>query len=124
MGKFVIKKTASGFVFHLQASNGETIGTSEVYTTESACRAGAASVQNNAAAAALEDQTAENPVQQKNPKFEVYPDKAGEFRFRLKARNGEIILSSEGYRSKASCLNGVESVRKNAPGAAIVLEDA
>ncbi len=47
-------------------------------------------------------------------KFEVYQDKAGESRFRLKAGNGEIILSSEGYSSKSACLNGVESVKKNA----------
>lgn len=46
-------------------------------------------------------------------KFECYKDKAGEFRFRLKAGNGETILSSEGYKSKASCTNGIESVRKN-----------
>ncbi len=46
-------------------------------------------------------------------KFEVYKDKAGEFRFRLKAANGQNILSSEGYSAKASCLNGVESVKKN-----------
>ena len=46
-------------------------------------------------------------------KFECYKDKAGEFRFRLKAGNGEIILSSEGYSSKASCDNGIESVKKN-----------
>lgn len=48
-------------------------------------------------------------------KFECYKDKAGEFRFRLKAGNGETILSSEGYSSKSSCTNGIESVRKNAP---------
>jgi len=47
-------------------------------------------------------------------KFEVYQDKAGEFRFRLKAGNGENILASEGYSSKSACLNGVESVKKNA----------
>lgn len=47
--------------------------------------------------------------------FEIYKDKAGEFRFRLKASNGQTILASEGYKSKASCLNGVESVKKNAP---------
>lgn len=47
-------------------------------------------------------------------KFEVYADKAGEFRFRLKAGNGEIILVSEGYKQMASALNGIESVRKNA----------
>jgi uncharacterized protein YegP (UPF0339 family) len=48
-------------------------------------------------------------------KFELYKDKAGEFRFRLKAGNGEIILVSEGYKAKASATNGIESVRKNAP---------
>ncbi|WP_217350562.1 YegP family protein [Azonexus fungiphilus] len=48
-------------------------------------------------------------------KFEVYTDKAGEFRFRLKASNGQAILASEGYKTKASCLNGVESIQKNAP---------
>lgn len=47
-------------------------------------------------------------------KFELYTDKAGEFRFRLKAGNGQIILSSEGYTSKASALNGIKSVKANA----------
>ncbi|MEM7320389.1 MAG: YegP family protein, partial [Pseudomonadota bacterium] len=46
-------------------------------------------------------------------KFELYLDKAGEYRFRLKAGNGEIILASEGYKQKASAMNGIESVRKN-----------
>jgi uncharacterized protein YegP (UPF0339 family) len=46
-------------------------------------------------------------------KFEFYKDKAGEFRFRLKAGNGEPILASEGYASRAACTNGIESVRKN-----------
>lgn len=49
----------------------------------------------------------------KNPKFEVYKDKRGEFRFRLNAKNGQAILASEGYSSKAGCLNGIESVKKN-----------
>ena len=53
------------------------------------------------------------------PKFELYQDKAGEYRFRLTARNGEIIAVSEGYKAKASCENGIASVRKNAEGAAI-----
>lgn len=46
-------------------------------------------------------------------KFEIYKDKRGEFRFRLKASNGQVILASEGYKAKASCRNGIESVRKN-----------
>lgn len=48
-------------------------------------------------------------------KFEVYKDKRGEFRFRLKASNGQIILASEGYKQKTSAMNGVSSVKKNAP---------
>ncbi|XDD56278.1 YegP family protein (plasmid) [Leptospira sp. WS4.C2] len=47
-------------------------------------------------------------------KFEIYKDKAGEFRFRLKAANGEIIASSEGYSSKQACENGINSVKSNA----------
>ena len=50
-------------------------------------------------------------------KFELYKDRSGEFRFRLKAANGEIIASSEGYSSKAGAQNGIESVKKNAPDA-------
>lgn len=47
-------------------------------------------------------------------KFEIYNDKAGEFRFRLKSSDGKNILSSEGYKNKAGCTNGIESVKKNA----------
>jgi uncharacterized protein YegP (UPF0339 family) len=46
-------------------------------------------------------------------KFEVYKDKKGGFRFRLKAANGQNILASESYKTKRSCLNGIESVRRN-----------
>ena len=60
---------------------------------------------------------------QKHPKFEVYKDSAGEFRFRLKAKNGQNIAVSEGYTALHSCLNGIESVRKNAQGAAVEMEE-
>jgi uncharacterized protein YegP (UPF0339 family) len=54
-------------------------------------------------------------------KFELYKDKGGEFRFRLKAGNGEVIaLASEGYTSKSGAMNGIESIRKNAPDAPVV----
>ena len=52
----------------------------------------------------------------------MYKDKAGEFRFCLKARNGEIIAVSEGYKAKTSCINGMESVTKHAPNAEITDE--
>lgn len=119
MGKFVVKATKTGFVFNLKAGNGEVIATSEVYTTEAACMKGVESVRKNAAEAKFEDQTVAEVAAVTNPKFEMYTDKAGEFRFRLKARNGEIIAASEGYKAKASCLNGIDSVRRNAPDAAV-----
>ena len=121
MGKFTIKETKTGFTFNLKASNGEIIAAgSEVYTKLTNCKNGIASVQKNAPIASVEDQTVEGFEVQKHPKFEVYTDKAGEFRFRLKASNGEIIAVSEGYTRKPSCLNGIESVRKNAPDAEII----
>lgn len=120
MGKFVIKAVASGIKFDLRAGNGEVIATSEVYTSKSACENGIESVRKNAPVAAIEDQTIEGFATEKNPKFEVYKDNKGEYRFRLKATNGQIIATGEGYAAKASCLNGVESVRRNAPEAPVV----
>ena len=120
MGKFVITKTKGGeFTFNLKAGNGEGILTaSESYTSMSGCQGGIASVQKNARAH-VEDQTVEGFEKLTHPKFEVYKDKAGEFRFRLKAKNGENIGKSEGYKRKDSCLNGIASVGKNAPDANI-----
>ncbi len=120
MGKFVIRATATGVKFDLKAGNGEVIATSEVYNSEDACRNGIASVQKNAPVANVEDQTVEGYEAQKHPKFEVYADKAGEFRFRLKATNGQVIATSEGYSAKSGCMNGIESVKKNAPDADVV----
>ncbi len=114
MGKFVIRSVNSGLKFDLHAANGQSILTSEVYTTEHACRKGIESVRKNAPLAKLEDQTEPNFRTLTNPKFEMYQDKAGTYRFRLKARNGEIIAVSEIYSAKAGCLNGIESVRRNA----------
>ena len=120
MSKFSAKLTWAGFSFDLVADNNEVIGTSEVYTTKAACLKGIESVRKNAVDAKLEDQTVENFEKVTNPKFEVYTDKAGEFRFRLKARNGEIIATGEGYKAKPSCLNGIDSIRRNAPEAEVV----
>ena len=121
MGKFVMKNVKTGVKFDLKATNGEVIVSSEVYTTERACKKGIESVRK-CCVGGVEDQTVENFEVLKHPKFEVYTDKAGEFRFRLKARNGQIIGVGEGYKKKASCLNGIESVKKNAPEAELVVE--
>ena len=122
MGEFVIRKVATGVKFDLLAGNGEIIATSEVYASAASCKKGIASVAKNAPIAAVENQTVEGFATEKHPKFEVYADKSGEFRFRLKATNGQIIAVSEGYKAMASCLNGIESVKKNAVDAPIVEE--
>lgn len=122
MGKFVIKEVKSGIKFNLKAGNGEIIATSEVYNSMDACKKGVASVQKNAPVAAVENQTVEGYTVEKHPKFEVYKDKAGEFRFRLKATNGQIIATGEGYKALAGCMNGIESIKKNAVDAAVVVE--
>lgn len=119
MGKFMVKHVATGIKFDLKAVNGEVIATSEVYNSKRACLNGIKSVMRNAVKAPVEDQTLEGYAKEKHPKFEVYRDKAGEFRFRLKATNAKIIVVSEGYTTKANCLNGIESVKSNAPAAPI-----
>lgn len=122
MGKFVIKKVATGVKFDLKSSNGQVIATSEVYSSTSACQNGIESVKKNAPIAEVEDQTKEGYETVKNPKFNLYLDKAGEYRFNLTATNGQIIATSEGYSSHANCVNGIESVKKNAPEAEVVEE--
>lgn len=118
-GKFVIKMTASGeFKFNLQSANGQIIATSESYSSKANCENGIESVRRNCGVH-IEDQTAAVFETLTNPKYEVYKDKAGEFRFRLKARNGEIIASGEGYSAKAGCLNGINSIKENAPNAPV-----
>ena len=123
MGKFVITTTKNGeFTFNLKATNGQVILTaSESYSSEDGVKGGIESVQKNALAH-VEDQTVENFETLTHPKYEVYQDKAGEYLFRLKAKNGQNIGKSEGYKTKASCLNGIESVGKNAPEAEIIAE--
>jgi uncharacterized protein YegP (UPF0339 family) len=127
-GKFVVKTTPKGgFRFNLVASNGQVIATSQTYKSKASCINGLESVRKNSEIAKIEDHTVDPIDKKTNPKFEMYKDKAGEFRFRLKARNGEIIAVSEGYKAKVSCINGMESVKNHAPEAEIVdtsLEEA
>ena len=120
MGKFQVKAAGKGVMFNLLATNGQVIATSEVYNRKSSLMNGIASVQANAPEAGVEDQTAEKPAKLANPKFELYADKAGKFRFRLKAKNGQIIAVGEEYETKKAALAGVASVKKNAPGAKVV----
>ena len=109
-------------MFNLKAGNGEVIATSQVYASMKSCKNGIASVMENSQVAPIEDQTEMGFKKEKNPKFEVYTDKKGETRYRLKAKNGQIIASGEGYTNKDACIKGIASVRKNAKDATIVKE--
>lgn len=112
-GKFEIYVDKKGeFRFRLKAANGEPIGTSEGYSSKSACANGIDAVRRHSAKAEIVDEGAG-----KCPKFEIYTDKKGEFRFRLVASNGEPILASESYKAKASAINGCEAVKKSAADA-------
>ncbi|TNE54581.1 MAG: DUF1508 domain-containing protein [Bacteroidetes bacterium] len=100
MGKFVIKKRTNGELqFDLKAGNGQVILTSEGYKAKASCENGINSVIKNS---------------QDDSKFDRLTSKNGKFYFNLKATNGQIIGTSEMYESKASCENGIESVKKNA----------
>ena len=129
MGRFVIKKTPTGaFNFSLYAANHEKIAVaSQVYTTKGACKKGMESIAKHAARCIeenrVEDQTLKTVETKTCPKFEVYIDKAGLYRYRLIASNGEsIAMSEEGYKSKSGVMNGIKSVSVNAVDAEIVDE--
>lgn len=105
MGKFVITKRANGeFQFNLKAGNGQTILTSEGYSTKAACTNGIESVKTNS---------------QDDSKFDKKESSNGKPYFNLKASNGQIIGASEMYESTSARDNGIESVKSNAPDAAV-----
>lgn len=126
-GQFVYYKTAKGyFNYRLKSFNKITIAVSggSGYSSLSSLKAGVESVRKNASVH-VEDLTLKNKeAPLKYPKFEIYIDKAGEYRFRLYASNGELLcISEDGYASKDSCKKGVQSVAKWAPTADVVAEE-
>ena len=114
MERFVIRKVPTGVKFDVKAANGETVATSEVYNGEAACRKGIESVRKCAQLAQIEDEIRGTTAS--NPKFRLYRDKTGNYRFCLTARNGKVIAASEGYATHSAALAGIESVRKNTAG--------
>lgn len=105
-GKFEVYKDKAGkFRYRLKAGNGQIILTGEAYNSKTACLEGIESVKKNS---------------QKETAFEVFEDKKGGYRFRLKASNGEIIGQGESYNAKSGCSKGIESVRKNSADSKIV----
>lgn len=119
-GCFEIKKTKDDrYVFNLYASNHVIVATSQVYSSSAAALNGIKSVMTNASKAGVEDQTLKDYVTLPYPKWEIYEDVGGKYRFRLSASNGSCICHSQGYTKKANCKGGIESIKKFAPGAKI-----
>ncbi len=127
MGTFIIKKTPTGgFHFGLIASNGEKIASAtQVYSTKASCKSGIESVTKTSIKCIeedkVEDQTLKKPEAKTCPKFEIYFDKAGLYRYRLIASNGECVaISEEGYKSKNGVIIGIKSVATTSQDAEIV----
>ncbi len=119
MGKFIFKQTPTGFKFDLKNDEGATVATSEVYSTEAACKNGIESVRK-CSGGEIENQTVEGYETKKHPKFEVYADKAGDFRYRLKAGNGQIVATGGvGYKTVGEVVAVAECVKAIAADAPI-----
>ena len=119
-GSFEIKKSKDGrFVFNLYAKNRVIVATSQIYSSAQSAITGINSVIANAEKAAIEDQTLKTFTPQSFPKWEIYIDKAGQFRFRLLATNGSCVCHSQGYTQKSTCKKGIESVIKTVKSAEI-----
>jgi uncharacterized protein YegP (UPF0339 family) len=113
MAKYQVFKDVEGkYRFRLRAPNNKIVAVSEAYESKAACINGVKSVQNNCQSKVLEDKTVEGE-RLPDPKYEVFVDAKLEFRFNLIAPNGRIIATSEGYKSKRDCLNGIEAVKRS-----------
>jgi uncharacterized protein YegP (UPF0339 family) len=120
-GRFDIKRTKDGrFVFNLYSANKVLIATSQTYSSSQSAMAGVKSVMANAARAEIEDTTLKTPRPASFPKWEVYLDKASEYRYRLYATNGQCVVHSKmGYPHKTSCKRAIQSIVRLAEDANI-----
>ena len=111
-GRFDIKRTKDNrFVFNLYSSNKVLIATSQIYSSAQSAKNGVKSVMVNAKEAEIEDTTLKSVTVRAFPKWEIYLDKAGEYRFRLLATNGQCITHAKaGYAHKSSCKRAIESI--------------
>ena len=115
MEKFLIKKVPTGYKFDLKDAFGDTVATGEVYTTKAACLKGVQGVITAVTKAPVVTGEETAP----NPKFEVFQDKKGSFRFRLLSRNGKIVAISKAHMTAYGCHRAIESVRTAAAKATI-----
>jgi uncharacterized protein YegP (UPF0339 family) len=107
----VYKDMAKKFRFRLRAENNKIVAVSEAYEGKAGVMNGVKSVQSNCQSK-IEDTTIQEE-KKSNPKYEIFTDVASKFRFNLKAANGEIIATSEGYETKQGCKNGIQAVQNS-----------
>lgn len=118
MGKFLIRALRTGFRADLLASNGEVIASSEAYASMAACLRGIGSIRRCSSTTKILDLTVDSDPPT-NPRFELYRDMEGEYRFVLRARNGQIVADSEAYVTYQGCRKGIRSVQENGPDATL-----
>ena len=120
-GKFDVRRGKDGrFFFSLYASNHMPIAFSQMYSTSSAAMNGINSVISNSPKAPTEDTTLKSPTSLPFPKWEIYIDRAGEYRFRLYATNGQCVCHSyHGYSTKSGCKGGIDSIKRFAQEAKV-----
>lgn len=113
----IYEDAAEAYRFRLRAPNNEIIAVSEGYRSRTSCINGVKTVKRYCNAD-IQDQTTDGPPLS-NPKFQIYQDAANKYRFRLRALNGEIILTGEAYESKQGCQNGIQAIKRYCSGARI-----
>lgn len=114
MGKFVIRRTETGVVFHLKARNGETVAVSQLYASMEACYKGIESVIRHAALAAVEDQTARGFAPEKHPKFEIYRDRAAGSAFGCSPETGRTSRRAQATARRKTVGKGSNPCAANA----------
>ena len=120
-GRFEINKSKDGkkYFFNLYASNKVGIATSQMYSSAQSALNGIKSVIANAATAPIEDQSLKKYDTLPYPKWEIYIDNGGKYRFRLNASNGNCVCHSQGYTTKPACKNGIDSIIRSSRNAEI-----
>ena len=121
MWKFVIRENEQEEIdYILKTDSGRVILHSRNYASDNACRKGIASVTRNSRTKNFEDCTVKKSGKFiKHPKYEIYGESEGEFKFRLKASNGQVVGTSSGYSTKEACLADIEELRKHGSSAIV-----
>ncbi len=119
-GKFIIYEMSPGkVIFSLKACNGQVIATSPPYNSSELCEEKVELVKKLSVNIPVDDKTISASLLVPFPKFELICEEKNSYRFRLKTDENTVLLCSDVYKAKASCLNGIDSIRRNAPNSPV-----